>query len=249
MRTGKGRKFVIDEEKLAKTEARRKEGAGLFGGDIDRVPHPRRGLRPYIELEDVPEVVRTCEDPELLEEQQAFLAHRPLEVEVGFGGGASIFNRAKSRPDTHFVGFEIRLHLCLSLVKRIARDNVPNLRVCYEDVRQSMPPMIADQSLRRCSVFFPDPWWKRRHIKRRLLTTSFLDLMEQKLLPDGVLHIKTDVEEYSHVIEELLESDGRYIKADASFDHLFADDHPTEREAFCLQEGIPFWQFRYVLKP
>ncbi len=248
MRTGKERTFVIDETELERTERKRREGRGLVGGDIDRIPHKRRGLAPHLDFDDVPEVRRACEDPQKLREQEAFLAHRPLDVEIGFGGGDFIFHQALNQPDTHFLGFEIRRHLCLSLAKKIHKHQLKNLRICYEDVRQAMPQLLEDHSIRRCSIFFPDPWWKKKHIKRRLLAPSFLDLMSQKLMKNGILHIKTDVLEYGELIQKLLDADERFEKAPAETDSLFENDHPTEREAFCIEKGLPFVEFRYILK-
>lgn len=250
MRTGKERKFALDDNAKQSSEELRSKGKGLVGGDIERIPHVRKGLAPFINfpLTRPVELRRFPEDEAEVEEAQSYLAYRPLEVEVGFGGGNFLLQRAINNPEVHFVGFEIRRNLCLSVVKRIESNNLTNLRVIYEDVRQSMDELFADQSIRRCSVFFPDPWWKKRHVKRRVLTPFFLDLMEKKLVPNGMLHIKTDVMPYADVVEELFAEDKRYQLDDGTYDWLFENDFPTEREEFCAEKDIPFREFRYVLK-
>lgn len=247
MRTGKNRTFVIDEEHLNKVEAQRDRGKGLVGGDVTRIPGHRLGLRPHTELEEIPEVSRFFQGS-AGDEQAQYLAHRPLEVEIGFGGGQFLFQRASHHPERHFVGFEIRRSFCLSLVERIHKAGLQNLRICYEDVRQALPDLVPADSIARCSVFFPDPWWKRKHIKRRLLTPSFLDLMCEKLVPQGILHVKTDVLPYGEQIRELFAQDGRFVLGDESLDEQFADDLPTEREHYCINRDLPFVDLRYILK-
>lgn len=254
MRTGKGRTFSDHEAALRQAEAAPKAGKGIIGGDLSRQPERRRGLRAHLDpaslregLTELPEIRRFHESDEERDATTAYLAHRPLEIEIGFGGGQFLLERASRHPDVHFVGCEIRRHLCVSAVERIVARELENVRIIYEDMRQNLPILFADQSLRRCSVFFPDPWWKKRHVKRRILVPAFLDLMHQKLAEDGVLHIKTDVMPYAEAIEALFDDDPRYVRRGEELDHLFAGDLPTEREAFCQRKGLPFAEFRYTL--
>lgn len=255
MRTGKGRTFSLDEKALKEADESLKTGKGLVGGDLTRQPERMRGLQAYLDpsklkegLERLPELRRFPQSDEEKEEAQAYVAHRPLEVEIGFGGGQFILGRAAANPDTHFIGFEIRRGLCIPVVQSIVQQDLSNLRIVYEDMRQSLPAFCADDSLQRCSVFFPDPWWKKRHIKRRILVPSFLDLMAQKLHIGGILHIKTDVMPYAEAVEALFEGDTRYERDHGDLDVLFENDLPTEREAFCAKKGLPFADFRFVLK-
>lgn len=249
MRTGKERDFALDDNAKKSSKELKEKGKGLVGGDIERIPHPRKGLAPFLKFPVTRpiELRRFPESDEEIAEAQSYLSHRPIDVEVGFGGGNFILQRAIQNPEVTHVGFEIRRNLCLSLVKRIESNNANNLRVIYEDVRQSMDELFEDQSIRRCSVFFPDPWWKKRHVKRRVLTPFFLDLMEKKLVPNGMLHIKTDVMPYADVVEEMFAEDSRYQLDDGTYDYLFEGDFPTEREVFCAEKEIPWRDFRYVL--
>lgn len=248
MRTGEDKTFAIDQDPDRSAKELAVKGKGLVGGDIERMPHLRQGLAPYLDFQPTfPLEMRHFPQSEAEHrEQHAFLHHRPLEIEIGFAGGQFILNRARQHPEVHCVAFEIRRHYCLDLARIIHQEKLTNLRVTYEDVRQSLGVWFADGSIRRCSVFFPDPWWKKRHIKRRILTPFFLDLMAHKLEPNGVLHIKTDVEPYAEVIRDLFTQDARYHQDDGTHDALFAGDLPTEREAYCLAHSIPFTEFRWV---
>lgn len=256
MRTGKGRSFCLDEDALKQADESRKTGKGLVGGDISRQPERKRGLATHLQagelregLTRLPELRRFPESDEEREDAETFIAHRPLEVEIGFGGGQFILGRAEAHPDTHFIGFEIRRNLCIPTVKSIVERELDNIRIVYEDMRQSLPHFCADDSLQRCSVFFPDPWWKKRHVKRRILVPSFLDMMAQKLHLGGILHIKTDVMPYAEEVAKLFEGDTRYRRdTTGELDAHFEGDLPTEREAFCTRKELPFADFRFVLE-
>lgn len=248
MRTGKERTFAIDQDQQKSSQELAEKGKGLVGGDIERIPHLRQGLSPYLKFKpEYPLEIRHFPETEQeREEQQLFLHHRPLDVEVGFAGGHFMLHHARNHPDTHCVAFEIRRHYCLDLATAVHHEKLHNLRVVYEDVRQALSDWFADGSIRRCCVFFPDPWWKKRHLKRRVLTPFFLDLMAQKLQHHGILHIKTDVLPYAEVIRDMVAQDPRYHEDDGTYQSLFAQDQPTEREAYCLEHNIPFAEFRWI---
>lgn len=255
MRTGKGRTFSQDKQALKQADTSRETGRGIVGGDVTRVPGREKGLQAYLDPETIepglkrlPELRRLIQDPDEIADNEAFLAHRPLEIEIGYGGGQFLLGRAEAHPETHFIGFEIRRHLCVSMVKRIVEKKLSNIKIIYEDVRRCLPDLVADGSLQRCSVFFPDPWWKKRHVKRRIVVPSFLDLMAEKLQPGGILHIKTDVMPYAEQVEQVFEGEERFERQFASLDEHFEGDLPTEREAFCQERGLPWADFRYVYK-
>ncbi len=241
MRTGKGKKFTqIEEFQLESSQAREKKG--LLGGDLERIPPERRGLKPFLKFDDFPvEIRRLTTSEEELADREKFLSHQPMEVEIGFGKGQFILHRANKYRDTHFLAFEIRRQLCLSLAKKIRRDRLHNLRIVYEDARVALEELIPDEWLSRCYVFFPDPWWKRRHVKKRILTPPFIELLSKKLQKGGILYIKTDVEPYAQYIEELLSRFPQLIPAEKPAD--LQEIMPTEREVFCRENGIKVYEF------
>ncbi len=231
---------------LELSDQRLKDKKGLVGGDIERLPQNKRGLKPYLDFDDFPvEIRRFWETEREKIEAEQFLSHRPIEVEIGFGKGQFILDRAQKNSQIHFIGFEIRRQLCLSLAKKIRALKLKNLRIIYEDARVALPQLFPDNSLSRCYIFFPDPWWKKRHAKRRILTPPFLKLLAKKLQPQGILQIKTDVKPYAEQIKELLSEIPQL--EEISPPPELTENLPTEREEFCLKEGLPV--FTFTLRP
>lgn len=252
MRTGKesNRTFVIDEDQTRKGDELLQAGIGMFGGDLARNPAAGQTLREFMGMEDDFELFtnRDPSDP-FYERDQSFLKDAPLEIEIGYGRGQFILERASRFPETHFIGFEVHRQLCTEQVRRIEESGLNNILVCFQDARIAMQQLFPKQSLRRISIFFPDPWWKRRHVKKRVFTPLFLDILSQYLIPhEGILHIKTDVAPYGEVIREMFEQNPRFVP-ETDTAELFRGDLPTEREAFCLDKGLPFDEFCFRVDP
>ena len=128
----------------------------------------------------------------------------PLEVEVGSGKGLFLRNAARSRPDVDFLGIEIAHKYARFAAAGLAKAGLPNGRVVSGDAARIFAELIPDASLAAIHVYFPDPWWKKRHRKRRVMNEAFLAHVERALLPGGALHFWTDVEEYFQATLELL---------------------------------------------
>lgn len=128
----------------------------------------------------------------------------PLVLEIGFGMGGSTVHIAKEMPDTDFVGVEVHTPGVGSLLKLIGEEGVTNLRAIQHDAVEVLNNMIADGSLAGVHVFFPDPWHKARHNKRRLIQPDFVKLLCQKLQPGGYIHCATDWEDYAVQMLEVL---------------------------------------------
>ncbi len=145
-----------------------------------------------------------------LDLDQVFGRHASRVVEIGFGNGESLVEQAAANPQLDFLGVEVHepgVGHCLLLAKR---SNVSNLRIIVHDALEVLESQIADSSLCRINLYFPDPWPKKRHHKRRILQPAFLELVARKLVPGGSLHIATDWENYALHVDELLASDGRF---------------------------------------
>ena len=136
--------------------------------------------------------------------QLAFPSQQPLTLEVGFGMGDSLVQMAAEATDQNFLGLEVHGPGVGHLILETERRRLTNLRVINADV-WSVLPKLADQSLARIQVFFPDPWHKKRHHKRRLVDTAFLDCAAAKLSPNGLLHLATDWLPYAEVMETTLQ--------------------------------------------
>jgi tRNA (guanine-N7-)-methyltransferase len=120
----------------------------------------------------------------------------PVELEVGSGKGLFLTTSAAARPDTNFLGIEIAFGYARFIAGRLARASLANARIIHGDAQTLLRDHLPDRCLAAIHVYFPDPWWKARHRKRRVLSTAFLEQAGRVLLPGGRLHVWTDVEEY-----------------------------------------------------
>src|SRR5438445_7250492 len=123
---------------------------------------------------------------------------------VGFGKGLFLLNSAQARPAVNFVGIEIARKYQLFTATRIAKRRLQNVRLARADAREFLRDFIADGSCQAVHVYFPDPWWKKRHLKRRVFTPEFAVQCERVLKTGGRLYVVTDVEDYFRMITELM---------------------------------------------
>lgn len=141
---------------------------------------------------------------EMLDYAQAFGRTAPVILEIGFGMGGTTAHIAKAMPDKDFIGVEVHTPGVGSLLKLIGEEGITNLRLVQHDAVEVLNQMIPDGSLAGVHVFFPDPWHKARHNKRRLIQGPFVKLLAQKLAPGGYLHCATDWEDYAVQMLEVL---------------------------------------------
>jgi tRNA (guanine-N7-)-methyltransferase len=120
----------------------------------------------------------------------------PLEIELGSGKGLFLSNAAAIRPEHDFVGLEMARKYAHFAAARLARSQLPNVRIVHGDGLRVFRELLPADSLAAVHVYFPDPWWKARHKKRRAMNDRFLCDVERTLHVGGVLHFWTDVEEY-----------------------------------------------------
>lgn len=130
---------------------------------------------------------------------------RPSTVlEIGFGMGDSLFESARAFPDTNYLGIEVHGPGVGHLLQLAARAGLGNLRVYRHDVIEVMQYCIPEACLDVVQVFFPDPWPKKRHHKRRLVNSEFIELVSHKLKQGGVLHLATDWPSYAEQIRDVI---------------------------------------------
>jgi tRNA (guanine-N7-)-methyltransferase len=141
--------------------------------------------------------------PEQVDWRVVFGNDHPVEVEVGFGKGLFLLTAATACPQVNFFGVEIVRKYQLQTATRLAMRKLNNVRVACGDARSFFRDRVPENSLQAIHVFFPDPWWKKRHHKRRLFTAEFAELCAHRLRPGGKLHFVTDVEEYFQTVREL----------------------------------------------
>ncbi|QFU77614.1 tRNA (guanosine(46)-N7)-methyltransferase TrmB [Halioglobus maricola] len=128
----------------------------------------------------------------------------PRVLEIGFGMGASLVEMAAAAPEKNFVGIEVHKPGVGRLLHSMADAGVDNIRVYCHDAVEVLRDCIADGSLDTVQIFFPDPWHKKRHHKRRLIQPGFVADLIPKLKPGGVLHLATDWENYAEQMMEVL---------------------------------------------
>ena len=142
--------------------------------------------------------------PVPLDFRAVFGREAPVVVEVGSGMGETTARIAREHPETDYLAIEVHAPGVGSLLKRLAEDSIGNVRVVRHDAVEVLRDMVAPGSLAGLHVFFPDPWPKKRHHKRRLIQPAFARLAAERLKPGGYIHVATDWEEYAqHVLQVL----------------------------------------------
>lgn len=121
----------------------------------------------------------------------------PKVVEIGFGNGASLAEMAANQPEMDFIGIEVHRPGIGQLLKAIEDRQLNNLRVANCDAVALLKTRFGSNSLHRVQIFFPDPWHKKRHHKRRIIQPDFVALLADKIAEDGTLHLATDWKDYA----------------------------------------------------
>jgi tRNA (guanine-N7-)-methyltransferase len=135
---------------------------------------------------------------------QVFGRQAPRILEIGFGMGQATAAIAHARPEVDFIGVEVHEPGVGALLKLIGQGELTNLRILQHDAVEVLENMVTPGSLAGVHVFFPDPWHKKRHHKRRLIQPPLVKLLASRLAPGGVLHCATDWEPYAHQMLEVL---------------------------------------------
>jgi tRNA (guanine-N7-)-methyltransferase len=142
--------------------------------------------------------------PHPLDLAEVFGRDAPRILEIGFGMGETTAQIAAAAPETDFIGVEVYTAGCGALLRRIADQHLTNLRIIQHDAMEVVRDMIQAATLDRIQIFFPDPWPKARHHKRRLIRPDFVEELANRLKPGGILHCATDWAPYADVMREVL---------------------------------------------
>ncbi|MEX0978782.1 MAG: tRNA (guanosine(46)-N7)-methyltransferase TrmB [Pirellulales bacterium] len=157
----------------------------------------RRALRPIDPALDLSRHFATLEAlAQPLSAAALFGRVAPLEIEVGSGKGLFLAAAAAGDPAADFLGIEILGKYARYVAARLAQRELANARIIHGDAQHLFRAWLAESSVRAVHVYFPDPWWKARHKKRRVMNEAFLVQVERVLMPGGTLHFWSDVEEY-----------------------------------------------------
>lgn len=175
----------------------------------------------------------------------------PVELEVGSGKGLFLANAARENPGRNFLGVEISKKYARLAAERLARQGIANARVWAGDIRDVLGRRVPDRSLRAVHVYFPDPWWKKRHKKRRVFTDALMAQIERTLRPGGELHVASDVEEYYTLIRELIVASPRFVERPVpeAKEPEHELDYLTNFERKYRLEGRPIHRAIYDYRP
>jgi tRNA (guanine-N7-)-methyltransferase len=184
--------------------------------------------------------------PAPLELDPAFGRHAPHVLEIGFGMGQATAEIAARHPDTDYLGIEVHTPGVGALLKAIGDQGLTNLRIIQHDAVEVLQHMLADASLDGIHIYFPDPWHKKRHHKRRLIQPAFARLLAGKLKPGGYLHLATDWQDYAEQMLAVLSQE--HLLANTSQDYAPRPEwRPlTKFEQRGLKLGHGVWDLLFV---
>lgn len=149
---------------------------------------------------------------------QTFGRSAPVVLEIGFGMGASLVTMAKAAPEKDFIGIEVHRPGVGRLFHAMAEQEVDNIRAYCDDAVEVLQQCIADESLACVQIFFPDPWHKKRHNKRRLIQPAFVQMLRKKLQLGGVIHLATDWQDYAEqMLQVMSDAEGFRNQAGESY--------------------------------
>ncbi len=173
----------------------------------------------------------------------------PVELEVGSGKGLFLANAARANPGHNFFGIELARKYARLAAERLATLGLANAKVWSGDARDVLARRISEASVRAVHVYFPDPWWKKRHKKRRVFTDALVVQLERAIEPGGELHVASDVEDYFAIIRALIADHPRFrerpVPEPRAPEHEL--DYLTNFERKYRLEGRPIYRAIYEL--
>lgn len=136
--------------------------------------------------------------------EETFSNNQPLVLEIGFGMGDSLAQMAQKNPQKNYIGVEVHPPGVGNLLRRLNEYELNNVRIYQDDAKLILQDCIADNSLEVVQIFFPDPWHKKRHHKRRLIQSEFIAQLLPKIKAGGLIHLATDWENYAEQMMQVL---------------------------------------------
>jgi tRNA (guanine-N7-)-methyltransferase len=182
---------------------------------------------------------------EEIDKKRVFGRDAPLILEIGSGMGETTAEIAQAHPEADFIAAEVHGPGVGSLLNRIAAAGLPNLRVVRHDAAEVLQHMIAGGSLAATHIFFPDPWPKKRHHKRRLVQAPFVSLLAEKLSAGAIVHLATDWPDYAEQMAAVFLENSLFEEAERGF----AERPPTKFEARGRRLGNPIRDLYFRRRP
>ena len=146
---------------------------------------------------------------QILSFNKLFNNENEVIVEIGFGNGESLLQQAKNQPETNFIGIEVHGPGVGHLIHLANSESIHNIKIIRHDAIDVLEHQLGDNSLQQLQLFFPDPWHKKRHQKRRIINPAFIQLAHKKLKTGGFFHMATDWQHYAkQMLAEMDAADG-----------------------------------------
>ena len=175
-----------------------------------------------------------------------FQRKAPITLEIGFGNGESLATMAKAAPERNFLGIEVHRPGVGRLLHLIKEHELNNLRVIHDDAVKVLKQHIPKHSIDTVQLFFPDPWHKKKHNKRRIVQTEFVQLIHSLLTTGGIFHLATDWQEYAEHMSEVMEKSEYFIRTTNALFTNRPDFRPlTKFESRGLKLGHGVWDLLY----
>lgn len=186
-------------------------------------------------------------EPRLFSTEELFGNSNPLTVEIGFGMGDSLLEMAAANPQINFLGIEVHKPGVGKLLHGVVEQNLSNVKVFCHDAKEILAHCLPPASIARLLIFFPDPWHKKRHNKRRLVQTDFITQQLPLLADGGRIHLATDWEPYAEQMVEAMEAVEGIENLNGAGQFWQQPDRPEtkfERRGIRLGHGV--WDLLYA---
>ena len=190
------------------------------------------------------------DDEQRLDWPKLYGNDQPVQLDIGCGRGMFLVNAGTAAPQTNWLGMEVDYKEARHGARRLQKRELPNVRILGGDARYALDTFVHPGSVEAAHVYFPDPWWKRKHKRRRLFTEAFVTQLATVVRPGGLVHSWTDVEDYFTVISTLMNHDPRFETlpppAERTAEHDL--DYQTSFERKKRKAGSTIYRGRWRLR-
>ncbi|WP_075434162.1 tRNA (guanosine(46)-N7)-methyltransferase TrmB [Buchnera aphidicola] len=178
-----------------------------------------------------------------------FSINQQVILEIGFGNGKQFIEKALRNPHVNFIGIEVYLSGIFSAIRYANIYCVSNIKIIFYDAFEVLSYMVPDHTIDMLQIFFPDPWHKKKHHKRRLINKSFMNLLEKKIVYGGSLHIITDCKSYSDNIRTIISTNNKFkrIFCEKNISPLLGYRKKTKFEKKAMFMDHTIFDYKYQL--
>ena len=183
---------------------------------------------------------------EIVNLEKLFKNNKNCILDIGFGDGKLLTSLAKKFPELNFIGLEVYESGIGNILKQISSDNLTNIKICCSDAITFLNNYTENNSFYGITLFFPDPWPKKKHYKRRIINKNFVNLISRKISANGFIKVVTDWSNYSDNIEEVFSANNKFERVGDIY--IFKNRCLTKFEKKGISLGHRITEFTYKLK-